>query len=200
MARTSKIVRWVAFALMVVFGVVGGLFVLGETFADPGGWEAVVRSALWVVPVVALSLFALLRPNMAVAPLVAVTALVVVFSLADAAFGIVPRDDWGPVTAIALFAIGVTLAFLGLHRAGLAGLLMLVAAFGQLMAVMIGGVVSRAGDGSGPGPALGGSSGAVIVPVMAAGALFVVAAIIARESPPATHPPVSAPPGFTGAH
>jgi hypothetical protein len=64
---------------------------------------------------------------------VGATALVVLFTLADSAFGIIPRGS-GPVVAVVVFAIGVALAFLGLHHAELAGLLMVVAGLAQLAA------------------------------------------------------------------
>ncbi|MBY9074789.1 hypothetical protein K1X13_08155 [Nocardioides sp. WL0053] len=118
--------RYTVFALMSLFLLLGSALVLGETFADPGGWAAVVVAAAWVVPAAALSVFALLRPASAerVLPIVtlAVAALVVVESLT----GLVPQDEVGPVATVAAFATSIPLAFLGLHRPGRAGLLLLV--------------------------------------------------------------------------
>lgn len=170
---SSKILTYVAFALMALFGLLGGAFVLGEVFTDPGGWTAVWLSALWVVPLVGLSLFGLLRPETAGPVLVVVTAVVAVFTLADSLLDIIPRDDWGPVAAIVVFTLGVTLAFLGLHRALLAGSLMVGIALTQLVATLAGAAVHAAGDGAGAG--LGGSSGVVVLPLLVIGALFVEA-------------------------
>jgi len=52
----------------VLLGIVGlsTLFVVGETFDDPGGWAAVGLVALWVVPLTALIGLAAWRPDVAV--------------------------------------------------------------------------------------------------------------------------------------
>jgi hypothetical protein len=171
--QSSKILTYVAFTLMALFGLLGGAFVLGEVFTDPGGWTAVWLSALWVVPLVGLSLFGLLRPETAGPVFVVVTAVVALFTLADSLLDIVPRDDWGPVAAIVVFTLGVTLGFLGLHRALLAGSLMVGIALAQLVATLAGAAVHAAGDGAGAG--LGGSSGVVVLPLLVIGALFVEA-------------------------
>lgn len=170
---SSKVLTYVAFSLMALFGLLGGAFVLGEIFTDPGGWTAVWVSALWVVPLIGLSLLALLRPETAGPVIVAVTAVVALFTLADSLIGLIPRDDWGPVAAIVVFALGVTLAFLGLHRALLAGSLMVGIALTQLVATLAGTAVHAAGGGEGAG--LGGSSGVVVLPLLVIGALFVEA-------------------------
>lgn len=184
MAGFASVLRYVAFTLMALFGLLGGLFVAGYAFEDPGGWAAVGMTALWVVPMVALSVFALRRPAAAGPVLVGVTATVAVFTLLDSVVGVIPRDDMGPVAAIVVFALGVVLAFLGLHRAGLAGLLMVAIALAQLAATML--VLMGAG-GLGEGPGAGGmlttSSGVVVVPLLVVGALFLVAGAMAHESP-----------------
>lgn len=166
MTRTAKVLRYVAFTLMALFGLLGGLFVAGEAFADPGGWRAVAMTAAWVLPLIALSVFALRRPAAAGPVFVGATALVVLFTLADSAFGIIPRGT-GPVVAVVAFAIGVALAFLGLHRAELAGLLMVVAGLAQLTATR---------------GHLGGSSGVVVLPILVVGLLFLLAGALGHES------------------
>lgn len=187
----TKALKYLAFSLMAVVGLLGGAFVLGETFTDPGGWTAVWVSALWVVPMLGLSVFALLRPDAASPVFVVVTVAVALFTLADSLFAIIPRDDWGPVAAIVVFALGVTLAFFGLRRALLAGALMVTAAVTQLVATVAGVAVHAAGDGAGAG--LGGSSGVVVLPLLLIGALFVEAGRLEGDRlqwhwPPTTHP------------
>jgi len=175
MTRTAKVLRYVAFTLMALFGLFGGMFVAGEAFLDPGGWQAVAMTAAWALPFIALSVFALRRPAAAGPVFVGATALVVLFTLADSAFGIIPRDSWGPVAAVVVFAIGVALAFLGLHRAELAGLLMVVAGLAQLAATVI-------GRGSEPGAMFGGSSGVVVLPILLVGLFFLLAGALGHES------------------
>lgn len=182
MTGIAKVLRYTAFTMMALFGLVGGMFVAGYAFDDPGGWTAVGLTALWLVPLLGLSAFALLRPEPAGPVFVVVTAVVLLFTLADSAFGIVPRDDVGPVAAVTVFALGVALAFLGLHRARLAGLLMVVAALVQLTATVIAVAVQGGGEGPGPSAMLGGSSGVVVVPLLLIGGLFLVAGTLDHES------------------
>jgi hypothetical protein len=189
----QKILTYVAFTLMALFGLLGAAFVIGEVFTDPGGWTAVWLSALWVVPLVGLSVLALFRPEAAARVFVPLTGAVALFTLLDSLVGIIPRDDWGPVAAIVVFALGVALAFLGLRHALLAGTLMVVAAVTQLVATMAGIAVRAGGDGPGPGAGLGGSSGVVVLPLLVIGALFVVAGRMEGDQlhwqwPPTTRP------------
>jgi hypothetical protein len=162
--------RWTAFTWMALIGLFGCLFVIGETFDDPGGWRAVALVASWLVPLVLLAWFALRRPDAAEPVLVVATILVAGFSLADAAIGIVPRDNWGPMVAVAVFALGLALAFLGLHRPSRAGVLLVSLAAAQFVAV----VLEHAGSGA-PRLSLGGSSGVVVVPLLLGGLLFLLA-------------------------
>ncbi|HEU4512983.1 MAG TPA: hypothetical protein VFR87_07745 [Nocardioidaceae bacterium] len=195
MTGSARVLRWTAFSLMAVFGLLGGLFVAGETFMDPGGWTAAFVTALWVLPMVGLSAFALLRPERAGPVFVGLTGLLALFTLADSAFGIIPRDDWGPVTAVAVFALGVSLAFLGLKQAGLAGVLMVVLALAQVAATALGIAIhepERAGEGPGLGALLGGSGGVVVLPLLVVGVLFLFSSSLTGESrgrrTPRVHP------------
>lgn len=174
MSRVGQSLRYVAFTAMALVGLLGGMFIAGNTFADPGGWQAAGVTALWTMPMVALSVHALLRPAAAGPVLAGATGMVAVFTVVDSAFGVVPRDDWGPVAAVAVFALAVALAFLGLHRARLAGVLMILAGIAQLTATLIG-VVIEAADGAGPDAAIGGSSGVVVLPLLVIGGLFLLA-------------------------
>lgn len=190
MTGVAKVLRYTAFTMMALFGLVGGLFVAGSAFEEPGGWAAVGLTALWVLPLVGLSLLALFRAETAGPVFVAVSAAVGLFTLADAAFGIVPRDAWGPVAAIAVFTLGVALAFLGLHRARLAGLLLLLVALAQLVATVVGiGVHEAEGPGPGVGAVLGGSSGIMVVPLLIVGLLFLVAGSLDHEPLRPSRPP-----------
>ena len=104
MRRVGESMRYVAFTAMALVGLLGGMFIAGNTFADPGGWQAAGVTALWTIPMLALSVYALLRPTTAGSVLAGATGMVAVFTVVDSAFGVVPRDDWGPVAAIAVFA------------------------------------------------------------------------------------------------
>ena len=183
MTRQRNVLARVAFGWMMLVAVLGGAFVIGETFDDPGGWTAVAIVASWLVPLVALAVLALARPTLSQPVFITGTLLVIVFTLADSAFTIVPRDDWGPVSAIVAFAAGVALAFLGLRTASLAGALLLFLGVGQFAATLL-----ERGGGGGPRMSLGGSSGVVIVPLLLGGALYLLAGRHSPTTPGADRP------------
>lgn len=166
MTRTATALRYAAFTLIALFGLLGGLFLTGETFADPGGWSAVMMTAAWVLPLIALSAYAVRSPRAAGPLFVTLTVVVVLFILADSVLGIVSRGA-GPVGAVAVFALAVPLAFVGMHRAKLAGVLLLGAGSALLAATR---------------GHLGGSSGAVALPILVIGLLFLLSAVLDHRS------------------
>ncbi len=177
--------RFTGFTVMAVSGVLGGLFFAGYAFQDPGGLAAVALTAAWALPTLGLSSLALLRPASAAPALTWITDVLAAATITDAALGVVPRDAWGPVMAVAVLGLGVCLAVLGLHRAGRAGGLLVVLALAQLAATLLAGLWAAGPipGGHGPGAAalLGGSSGVVVVPVLLAGVLFLVADALERR-------------------
>jgi hypothetical protein len=58
MTDTAKVLRSVASTLTALFGLLGGMFVAGAAFDDPGGRPDVATTALCVLPLIALSVFA----------------------------------------------------------------------------------------------------------------------------------------------
>ena len=46
MTRPDKVLTYLAFSLMALFGVLGTLFVAGEALAEPGGRTGVLLTAL----------------------------------------------------------------------------------------------------------------------------------------------------------
>lgn len=183
MTGLAKGLEYVAFTFLALFGALGGLFVAGETFTDPGGWTAVALTASWLLPLAAMATLAATRPVVGGPVLVAATVVVGAFTLLDASLEVVPRDDWGPVAAVAVFAVGVSLAFLGLRRPGLAGVLLTLLGLAQLTATLVGFAVHDGpGEGPGVGAALGGSSGVVVMPLLVAGVLFLLAAALDHGS------------------
>lgn len=179
--RIAKVLRRTAFTFMMAFGLLGTLFVAGYALDDPGGLTGVGMTAAWVLPMVTLGVLALVRPDTGAPVLTFATVMVLGFTLVDGIVGVVPRDDVGPVAAITVFALAVALAALGLRRAKLAGVLMVVTALVQLGATVLGAVVHGVGEGPGPGALLGSSSGVVVLPVLVAGAAFWLAGVYADE-------------------
>lgn len=185
MTGTAKVLRSLAFGFMTLFGVLGTMFVAGYAFTDLGTATAVAVTAAWVVPMVALSVLALRRPETALRVLAWLTGIVSVTTVLDSVFRIVPRDDWGPVMAVVVLALGVSLAFLGLHRTRAAGLLLVVLAGAQLAGTVLGLVLADGwGDGPGGRGMLSTSSGVVVLPILLTGVLFLMAASLAKEPRP----------------
>lgn len=179
--RIAKVLRRTAFTFMMAFGLLGTLFVAGYALDDPGGLTGIGMTAAWVLPMATLGALALVRPDTGAPVLTFATVMVLGFTLVDGIVGVVPRDDVGPVAAITVFALAVALAALGLHRAKLAGVLMVTTALAQLGATVLGAVVHGVGEGPGPGAVLGSSSGVVVLPVLVAGAAFWLAGVHADE-------------------
>jgi hypothetical protein len=161
--RTARVTVFGVTALVLAFFAA---FLLGETFMDPGGSEAWLLSAAWVVPAAALSVAAMVWPRVA-APVLAVLAIVVaLFQVVEAIVDVIPEDDVGPVGLVVALALAIPLAFLGLKRAVLAGWLLV--AVGLSMAV---GVLIEAIGAGGPRP----SAVVVAIPFVLFGAMFVLA-------------------------
>jgi hypothetical protein len=180
----TRVVRGIAVGIVATFGLLGALFVAGETFSDPGGWAAVGLVAAWGVPMAALVVLVLRRPSLAARVLPWALLVAGVSLLVDAA-GAYPRDT-GPVGTITMFAVAVPCGLLGLHRAFQAGLLVLVAAAVQLGAS----VVERGRTGASLGAVLGGSTGVLVVPFLVCAALLLLTAVLERYD--ARHPHVRA--------
>ena len=194
MTATAKTLRYAAFTLMVLFGLLGGLIVAGYAFEDPGGWTAVLMTAGWVLPMLGLVGYALVRKAAAGPVFVAVTALVALATVLDSLWEVVPRDDWGPVLAIGVFSLGVALAFLGLYRARLAGLLLVLLALVQLGAnILLHTVHGGLAEGPGLAAVLGGSSGVVVLPLLLVGVLFLASGSAAHEHLRMDHGPTASP-------
>ena len=121
-----------------------------------------------------LSVLAWRRPGTALRVLTLLTWAVAGLTLVDALVGVVPARGWGPVTAVLVLAVGVCLGFLGMSRPGRAGRLMLVLA-GTLLVATVGNAVLHQVGVLPPGPGLGASSGAVALPLLVVGGLFLLA-------------------------
>jgi hypothetical protein len=173
--REARLLRRTAFGAVAASSALIGLFVVGETFADPGGWEAVALVSAWAVPLVVVAVLAWRRPDLGLRVLGALVAAMVVVSVW---FALDPNgwrsfeDDRGPVRTIATFAIAAPLALLGLRRPGRAGLELVVLAVLPPVVCSLG---SRAGL-----PSLF----AVATVPMLAGVLFLLSTWVDRGGPP----------------
>jgi hypothetical protein len=172
---SARILRYVAFGLAMLYAVLGGAFVIGETFADPGGAAAAGLVASWLVPLVALVALVLLRPDRAATVLVWVTGAVVVFVLLAGTL-VDPRGQTDPMGAIAVFALAVALAFHGVRRPRPAGMLLVAAAAALAVAALLDAAVHGHRTG------IGGSAAAVVLPVLVIGGLFLLAGALEHRT------------------
>lgn len=127
-AEPGPALRTAALAVAGVFVGFFGLFVVGETFTDPGGWVALGLVASWLVPLVALTVFASRRPDRAVPVLLTLTGLLLalgVWGAISPALGDF-EDTHGPVRGIVAFALAVPVLALARQRPQLGGILLLV--------------------------------------------------------------------------
>ena len=128
-ARRASILQRAGFIVMAVPSLLFALFVVGETFMDPGGWEALALVAAWAIPLAALAALVWFRPDPAVWVLaVLIGALIGVsiwFALDPGAWEAF-EDRNGPIRDVAMFAVTVPVALLGLKRTRAAGLMLLV--------------------------------------------------------------------------
>ena len=170
--------RWAGFGLVV--GVAGfvALFVVGETFTDPGGWRAVALLASWTVPLAAICVIVRWRPDRGVWLLATLTALVLAWDVwltIDPALWRRIEDQSGPVHAIAVLALAAAVALLGLERARPAGALLVLIAVGT-------GLTASRGVGGAPVLVL-----LTAVPLIAGAFYLASAAMSSRTTGSPTH-------------
>lgn len=173
MWRSAPVAARVAFVLMLAFGVLGVMWVVAERASDPGGLTGWLISTALVGAVVVLSIVAVKAPDSGRRLLVLGVVALVVFALIDAFVEVLPRDT-GPVVTVAALALTVPLAFLGLRAWRTAGWLLVVAGVVIWGARLVSELVA-AGGGGGLRAMLGGSSGAVALPMIIGGLLFLTA-------------------------
>ena len=158
-----------------------GAFIIGDTFADPGGWKAAGLVAAWAVPLAGLAALSWLRPDWAIYVFAVLTAAVIGVSIW---FALNPQawrsfeDRHGPIRAVLTFVLVAAMAVLGLQRTAAAGVLLLAA-----------GVIPVAVSSLGSFRGCGSLSIVSAAPVLT-GILYLVSAQLARRPP--------APPARTG--
>jgi hypothetical protein len=127
--QRARILKRAGFGVMACIAAFFGLFVVGETFTDPGGWKALGLVAAWAVPLAALAAVAWWRPDWATRLF---TVLIAAVIGASVWFAVDPggwrafEDRHGPIRAIISFVLAAAVAVLGLQRTAVAGVLLVV--------------------------------------------------------------------------
>ena len=175
--------RGTALAFSAACTAVIGLFLMGDTIADPGGWLAAGLIALWLAPLAALAVLAWWQPGWATAALAVLLAGAVALAVwyaADPAGWIGYENQHGPVRAVVSFVLLLPAALTGWRRPLTGSVLLLALALGPVI------ITAAAGH-------LAASFAATSIPA-AIGGLHNLLAVIAARQP--VHParPGSAPP------
>ncbi|MEW1954351.1 hypothetical protein [Terrabacter sp. NPDC080008] len=201
MRTLSLVLRRATLVLTTIFAVGGLLFALGYAFDDPGGWAAVLMALGVVVPTAALTLLAVFRRRLAGRVLAVAVALFAAWGVVNFVVDLVEAPDVPVLTlmlALPLAVVGLTYPL----RAG--GLLLAVAAV-PFLSVLVRLLREPGAEGPGLGALLGGSSGAVVAPLVGLAALLLLAAAVDRREPGAgtrrtqPDPPRTVPPrGWSG--
>lgn len=177
-AKRAVVLRRAGFGLMAFFAFIFGVFLIGETFSDPGGWQAVGLVAAWAVPLAGLAALSWLRPDWAVYVFTVLTAAVIGMSIW---FAVDPQgwrsfeNQHGPIRAVVIFVLVTAMALLGRKRTAAAGILLLAV-----------GIIPVAVSSLGSSLGLSSLSAVSAVPVIT-GILYLISAYLTRRraAPPA---------------
>jgi hypothetical protein len=175
--RRAVVLRQAGFGLVALPAFFFGAFLLGDAFAEHGGWRAAGLVAAWAVPLAGLAALSWLRPGWAIYVLAVLTAAVTGVSIW---FALNPEgwrsfeDRHGPVRAVITFVLVTAIALAGLKRTAAAGVLLLAA-----------GIIPVAVSSLGSFAGLASLSVVSAAPVIT-GVLYLVSAHLAgRPGPPA---------------
>lgn len=169
----AKTLKGAGLALGLGVGLAGCLFAAGYAFTDWPLGIATGVTALWVLPTVVLSVYALRRPEPVTGVLVLAAVGITVFAVIDAFSDVIPSDDWGPVATVMDMSLVVAVSFLAVRRPGRAGKLLTGVALVQFVALVVNVVMHETGALP-PGP--GFTNTAVVLWMLLVGALFLLAA------------------------
>lgn len=164
----SIILRRTTLALTSVFAAAGIILALGYVFDDPGGWLAVLLTAAVVVPLVALVVLALGRPELATTVLTGAVVLYAVWTAVTVAFN--PVDL--PTMPIIALVLAVPIAVVGQRHPWHAGALMMTTAALPFVVILVRFFIEAHPEGDGLGSLFATSTGAVVVPLAILAALF----------------------------
>ena len=163
---TAKFSLW----MMIGFALLGGLFIAGYAFEDPGGSEGFLLVASWAVPMVVLSILAWQKPNFVKPVLLIFVALALIANILTLVF----PDQYftffnteGPWLGVGSYAFTVVATVYGYYAdRRLAGILLLITTLVPFFVALV---------GRDPMAALaGGSSAAALTPGFTAGLLLLI--------------------------
>ena len=185
MRTVAAFLRRTAGVLTVLFSSLGIAFAIGYIVEDPGGGVAVALIAAMVLPLSWLTVVAIRSPRRAVTLISIGVTLLAGYALISLAVHLVK----GPVVPLAALVLAVPIAVMGLRQPRQAGRLLLLVAAVPLLSIVTDVLVRGANGPHGPGAALGGSTGVVVLPLLALAVMFLLAARLDPQFPDRTHVP-----------
>jgi hypothetical protein len=127
-------------AIMAVFTVLAGIFIVGYALQDPGGTAAMLLTLAWVVPMLILAVSAWFWPA-ATAPLLLALSSAFIAACVWLAFDPAALRSFvsenGPIIAVSVVALAFPAAVLGLKRTALAGWLLVALGVLPLLITLI---------------------------------------------------------------
>jgi hypothetical protein len=151
----------------LIYSVLVSIFIIGETFDDPGGWDALVLNLQWIIPLLALLVIAFTNPRFARPLFIVLASVIVGLALTQ----MIWTKEWrnltfakGPLIAIATMVLCFALAVWSRHKSSIAGFLMVISAGMPFLAnsLMVGTL------------RLGGSTAALTLPAVFVGLLLLI--------------------------
>lgn len=183
-ADRARLLRRAGLGLTAAFTLVAAVWITAETFTDPGGWQAVGLTTMWLIPLALLLTISWHRVAWATPLLGVLTVIVVGLSAwfaADPDAWRTIENDTGPVRAISTLVLAAPIALLGRSRARPAGVLLVVL-----------GVAPVALSAIGTAGGLGSLVAISIAPTLT-GILYLLAEPAAvLTTAPRKHPPITA--------
>jgi hypothetical protein len=172
MRTLGAVLRRTACGLTVLFSLLGIAFASGYIVEDPGGGIAVALIAAMVLPLAWLTVVAVRRPRRAVTLISIGVTLLAGYALISLALRLVE----GPVVPLGALVLAVPIAVMGLCQPREAGRLLLLVAAVPLFSIVANVLIRGANGPHGPGAALGGSTGVVVLPLSTLAVMFLLAA------------------------
>jgi hypothetical protein len=138
--QRATTLTWTGAAVMAVFTVLAGVFIVGYAMQDPGGNTGLLLTLAWVLPMLILAAAAWFWPAPTAPLLLALTASFIaacVWLAFDPAALRAFISENGPVIAVSVVALSFPAAVLGLKRTTLAGWLLVALGVLPLLVTLI---------------------------------------------------------------
>ena len=174
----ARFLRLAAVTLTALFVAGGLLFAIGSAWDDPGGWTALLVTLAIVVPLVVLTVLAAQDAELGFLVLAGAVGLFAAWMVLT----LFVEVGEGPHLPVIALLLALPSAVLGRRHPGRAGGLLLALAAVPFADVLVRWFGERGAEGPGLLAILGGSTGAVVVPLAVLAVLFLVAGAAGHDN------------------